>query len=136
VSRRKFTKEFKESAVMRLEEGASTAEVARACELSATLLNRWKQELRSYGSKAFSGHGKSRRPIQPKSQAVICRLTHDEYEVLTTACFKNGAPSVSAFARSRMLEATGEPSFIQVEKELDDILVTLMGLKRILAKLR
>jgi transposase-like protein len=133
VSRRKFTKEFKESAVMRLETGASTAEVAQACELSINLLNRWQQEMRNYGAKAFSGHGKSRRPIQPKTQAVICRLTQDEYQVLTTACSKHGARSVSAFARSRMLEATEEPSFAQVERELDDLLVTLQGLTEMLA---
>ena len=128
MSRRKFSKEFKQSTVMRLESGASTAEVARACELSINLLNRWQQEMRNYGAKAFSGHGKSRRPTQPRSQAVICRLTQDEYQVLTTACSQNGARSVSAFARSRMLETTGEPSFAQIAKELDDLLLTLRSL--------
>ncbi len=130
MSRRKFTKEFKESAVMRLEKGASTAEIAQACDLSINLLNRWQTEMRNYGAKAFSGHGKSRRPFQPKTQAVICRLTQDEYQALTTACSKNGARSVSAFARSRMLEATEEPSLAQVEKELDDLLAILQALIR------
>ena len=36
LSRRKFTKEFKEAAVRRLELGASLAEVARACEVNPT----------------------------------------------------------------------------------------------------
>jgi transposase-like protein len=134
VSRRKFTKEFKASVVTRLEQGASTAEVARSCELSTSLLNRWRRETRNYGVEAFSGHGKSRRPIQTKSQAVICHLTEDEYRTLTTASSKNGARSVSAFARSRMLEASGEPSFAQVEQQLDDLLVTLQRLTRMLAK--
>lgn len=59
-SRRKFTKEFKEAAVRRLELGASLAEVARACEVNANLLHRWKKELRELGTKAFSGNGQSR----------------------------------------------------------------------------
>jgi hypothetical protein len=37
LSRRSFTKEFKEAAVRRLELGASIAEVARACEVLAAV---------------------------------------------------------------------------------------------------
>ena len=59
-SRRKFTKEFKDAAVRRLELGASLAEVARACEVNVNVLRRWKKELRDLGAKAFSGNGKSR----------------------------------------------------------------------------
>lgn len=60
LSRRKFTKEFKEAAVRRLEMGASVAAVARACEVNPTVLRRWRRELRDYGAKAFSGAGNSR----------------------------------------------------------------------------
>jgi len=60
MSRRRFTKEFKEAAVRRLELGASLAEVARACEVNANVLHRWKRELRNYGAKAFTGNGKPR----------------------------------------------------------------------------
>jgi transposase len=60
LSRRSFTKEFKEAAVRRLELGASIAEVARACEVNPNVLHRWRRELRDYGAKAFSGNGKSR----------------------------------------------------------------------------
>lgn len=60
LSRRKFTKEFKEAAVRRLELGASVAEVARACEVNANVLHRWRRELREFGARAFSGAGKSR----------------------------------------------------------------------------
>jgi transposase len=59
-SRRKFTKEFKEAAVRRLNLGASLAEVARACEVNANVLHRWKKELHELGAKAFSGNGKGR----------------------------------------------------------------------------
>jgi transposase len=60
LSRRKFTKEFKEAAVRRLELGASVAEVARACEVNPNVLHRWRRELREYAAKAFPGEGRSR----------------------------------------------------------------------------
>ena len=60
LSRRKFTKEFREEAVRRLELGASVAEVARACEVNPNVLYRWRRELRDYGAKAFTGNGERR----------------------------------------------------------------------------
>ena len=60
LSRRKFTKEFKEEAVRRLELGASLAEVARACEVNPNVLHRWRRELRDYRAKAFAGNGQRR----------------------------------------------------------------------------
>jgi transposase len=60
LSRRMFSKEFKEAAVRRLELGASIGEVARACEVNPNVLHRWKRELRDYATKAFAGNGKSR----------------------------------------------------------------------------
>jgi transposase len=60
LSRRKFTREFKEAALRRLELGASVSEVARACEVNPNLLHRWRLELRKHGARAFSGHGQSR----------------------------------------------------------------------------
>ena len=60
LSRRTFTKEFKEEAVRRLELGAPLAEVARACEVSPNVLHRWRRELRDYGVKAFAGNGQRR----------------------------------------------------------------------------
>ena len=55
LSRRMYTKEFKEGALRRLELGASVAEVARACEVNPNVLHRWRRELREYAAKAFSG---------------------------------------------------------------------------------
>ncbi len=68
LSRRKFTKEFKEEAVRRLELGASLAEVARACEVNPNVLHRWKRELRDYGVKAFAGKGQGRAEEQQVAQ--------------------------------------------------------------------
>lgn len=55
LSRRTFTKEFKEGAARRPELGASVAEVARACEVNPNVLHRWRRELREYAAKAFLG---------------------------------------------------------------------------------
>jgi transposase len=60
LSRRTYTKEFKETAVRRVELGASIGEVARACEVNPNVLHRWKRELRDHGTQAFQGNGKSR----------------------------------------------------------------------------
>jgi len=59
-SRRKFTKEFKQTAVRRLESGQSIAEVARALEVNPSELHRWRRELQEHGERAFSGVGKKR----------------------------------------------------------------------------
>jgi transposase-like protein len=60
LSRRKFTREFKEAAVRRLELGASVAEVSRASEVSAKMLCRWREEVRRLGAEAFPGPGQRR----------------------------------------------------------------------------
>jgi transposase len=60
MNRRKFTREFKEAAVRRLELGASVAEVTRACEVNPNVLHRWRRELSQFGTKAFAGPGISR----------------------------------------------------------------------------
>jgi len=59
-SRRKFSREFKLTAVRRLESGQSVAEVARALEVHPSDLHRWRRELQDYGNRAFSGIGKRR----------------------------------------------------------------------------
>jgi transposase len=60
MSRRQFTKEYKEAAVRRLKRGGSLAEVARACEVNPDVLYRWKRERHEHGVRAFAGSGKVR----------------------------------------------------------------------------
>jgi len=59
-SRRKFTKEFKQTAIRRLQSGQSTAEVARALEVHPSELYRWRRELDHHGERAFMGVGQRR----------------------------------------------------------------------------
>ena len=60
LSRRRFTREFKLAAVQRLEQGVSMAEVARALEVSANVLHRWRREFRQGPGNAFPGQGQRR----------------------------------------------------------------------------
>ena len=60
MSRKKFSKEFKQTAVRRLQSGQGVAEVARALEVHPSDLHRWRRELDEYGARAFSGVGKKR----------------------------------------------------------------------------
>ncbi len=59
-SRRKFTKEFKQTAVRRLNSGQSSAEVARDLEVHPSDPHRWRRELQEHGEGAFNGAGKKR----------------------------------------------------------------------------
>ena len=60
TARRKFNKEFKQTAVRRLESGQSVAEVARALEVHPSDLHRWRRELQEHGERAFRGGGNKR----------------------------------------------------------------------------
>jgi len=73
LSRRKFTKEFKEAALRRLDLGASIAEVARACEVNPNLLHRWRKEVREHGMKAFPGMGTVRTDVAAKPDPIVGR---------------------------------------------------------------
>ena|SRR5688572_185882 len=60
LSRRQFTREFKLEAVRQLEQGVAAGEVARALEVNATVLHRWRREFRHGPGNAFPGGGKRR----------------------------------------------------------------------------
>jgi len=104
-SRRKFSKEFKQTAVNRLNSGQSAAEVARALEVHPSDLHRWRRELQEHGERAFHGAGKKR--AEESQVAILERkvgqqameidflkraLQHVEEQRLLRA-MNNGAPS-------------------------------------------
>jgi transposase len=104
-SRRKFSKEFKQTAVRRLNSGQSVAEVARALEVHPSDLHRWKRELQEHGERAFIGAGKKRaeetkvaeleRKIGQQTVEIDFlkrALQHVEEQRLLRA-LSNGAPS-------------------------------------------
>jgi transposase-like protein len=58
LSRRQFTREFKLTAVKRLEDGVSLGEVVRALEVNPNVLLRWQREFQQGPGNAFPGLGK------------------------------------------------------------------------------
>lgn len=79
-SRRKFTKEFKQAAVRRLETGASIAEVARACEVNPNVLHRWRREFRDGVDRAFPGLGK-RKPDESQVAELERKVGQQTLEI-------------------------------------------------------
>src|ERR1700686_4710078 len=71
LSRRRFTREFKITAVRRLGQGESVAGLARALEVNPGLLHRWREEFRHEPGKAFPGSG--RRGGEPDRVAQLER---------------------------------------------------------------
>ena len=62
LSRRTFTREFKLSAIRRLEMGVPIAELARAIEVNPNTLHRWQREQLEGPGNVFPGKGKARWP--------------------------------------------------------------------------
>lgn len=61
MSRRKFTQEFKEEAVLLVKQsGAPVSEIARNLGLNDNVLRRWVKEYAEANTKTFPGHGNSR----------------------------------------------------------------------------
>src|ERR1700676_1867452 len=71
LSRRRFTREFKITAVRRLQQGESVAVLARALEVNPSVLHRWREEFRQEPGKAFPGSG--RRGTEPERVAQLER---------------------------------------------------------------
>ena len=71
LSRRRFTREFKITAVRRLRQEESVAALARVLEVNPSVLHRWQQEYRQEPKKAFPGSG--RRGTEPDRVAQLER---------------------------------------------------------------
>ena len=103
LSRRKFTKEFKLTAVRRLEQGVSIGEVARALEVNPNVLHRWRREFRQGSGNAFPGYGKQRW-----SEGRIAELERKVGQQTLEIDFLKGC--LQRIEEQRMLQAlTGNP---------------------------
>jgi len=103
LSRRQFTREFKLAAVRRLEEGVSLGEVARALEVNANVLHRWRREFRQGPGNAFPGAGKRRW-----SEGRIAELERKIGQQTLEIDFLKGC--LQRIAEQRMLQAlSGKP---------------------------
>jgi transposase len=103
LSRRIFTKEFKLAAVQRLEQGVSIGEVARALEVNANVLHRWRREFRKGPGNVFPGNGKQRW-----SEGRIAELERKIGQQALELDFLKGC--LQRIEEQRMLQAlTGKP---------------------------
>jgi len=103
LSRRKFTREMKLAAVQQLEAGTSAAAVARAFEINANVLHRWRKEFRHGPGNAFPGVGK-RRWDDPKVAHLERKVGQQALEI----DFLKGC--LQRIEEQRMLQAlTGKP---------------------------
>ena len=109
--RRNFTKEFKLTAICRLQSGQNVAAVARALEVHPSELHRWHRELEDHGERAFRGVGNKRaeesrvveleRKIGQQAMEIDFlkrALQHVEEQRLLRA-LHNGAPSTSRWKK-------------------------------------
>ena len=71
LSRRRFTREFKITAVRRLRQGESVAVLARELEVNPSVLHRWREEFQQGPGKVFPGSG--RRRTEPDRVAQLER---------------------------------------------------------------
>jgi transposase-like protein len=113
----RFTKEIKEAAVKRVEEGTPLKEVARDCRVDPTELRRWRAAVRTLGPGAFDGHRKPRRKAEPKPRFVIFRLNDDEFHQLKAMAKAAGVRSLAGFVRRRLLAETARPSVSTARQE-------------------
>ena len=103
MSRRKFTKEMKLAAIQQLEKGSSAAEVARAFEINANLLHRWRKEFRHGPGNAFPGVGKRRW-----DEAKVAQLERKVGQQTLEIDFLKGC--LQRIEEQRMLQvSTGNP---------------------------
>jgi len=103
LSRKQLTKKIKLTAVRRLETGVSVAEVARALEVNANVLHRWRREFRQGPGNAFPGNGKQRW-----SEGRIAELERKIGQQVLEIDFLKGC--LQRIEEQRMLQAlTGNP---------------------------
>jgi transposase-like protein len=111
LSQRQFTKEFKLAAVRRLEQGVSITEAARALEVNANVLHRWRREFRQGPGNVFPGNGKPRW-----SEGRIAELERKVGQQALEIDFLKGC--LQSIEEQRMLQAlTGNPRFTGKSKK-------------------
>jgi transposase len=83
--RRRFDREFKESAVRLVSEGGhSVSQVARDLDIRPDMLRRWQKRLEAGGRKAFPGEGRFRDEEIARLRRDLKRVT-EERDILKKA---------------------------------------------------
>lgn len=76
--RRKFSAEYKREAVVMLESpGITVNQIAAELGIGATVLERWRRELRQESTQAFRGHGRPRDENLALLRRELARVTKE-----------------------------------------------------------
>jgi len=86
--RRKFSAEYKREAVAMLESpGVSVSQIATELGIGATVLGRWRRELRQGPTQAFGGNGRPRDEELALLRRELARVTKERDFLREAAAF-------------------------------------------------
>jgi transposase len=86
--RRKFSAEYKREAVAMLDApGVSVSQIAADLGIGATVLGRWRRELRQEPAQAFPGHGRPREEELGLLRRELARVTKERDFLREAAAF-------------------------------------------------
>ena len=87
-SRRKFSAEYKREAVAMVEApGVTVSQIAAELGIGATMLGRWRRELRQHPAQTFTGHGWSRDEELSHLRRELARVTKERDFLREAATF-------------------------------------------------
>ena len=88
VQRRRFSAEYKREAVAMLESpGVSVSQIAAELGIGATVLGRWRRELRQESAQAFVGQGRPRDENLALLRRELARVTKERDFLREAATF-------------------------------------------------
>lgn len=89
VQRRRFSAEYKREAVAMLESpGVSVSQIVAELGIGATVLGRWRRELRQESAQAFVGQGRPRDENLALLRRELARVTKErDFLREAAACF-------------------------------------------------
>ena len=86
--RRRFSAEYKHEAVAMLDApGVSVGQIASELGIGATVLGRWRRELRQESTQAFPGHGRPREEELVLLRRELARVTKERDFLREAAMF-------------------------------------------------
>ena len=88
AQRRRFSAEYKREAMAMLDvPGVSVSQIAPDLGIGATVLGRWRRELRQEPDQAFPGHGRPREEEVGRLRRELARVTKERDFLREAAAF-------------------------------------------------
>ncbi len=88
AQRRRFSAEYKREAMAMLDvPGVSVSQIAADLGIGATVLGRWRRELRQEPDQAFPGHGRPREEEVGRLRRELARVTKERDFLREAAAF-------------------------------------------------